>query len=190
MTFRGHLVISGWIICCCISLGAAHAAAIHAPASAHSQTALSNDDPNEDLALARLLQMKVDRGDAAAMNGLGMMYTLGRGVAKNYEIALHLFRGAALQGQVHGMVNLGLLYDRHTKSRDHSLSAYAWLRTALSFGVPDEDRDAILFRLGMLAARLGQTNAARAERLASFFVQDITERVSDPTDQSSEWTYK
>jgi TPR repeat protein len=128
----------------------------------------------------------VEQGDAAAMNGLGMMYALGRGVAQNYGTALDLFRRAALQGQVPGMVNVGLLYDRHMNRPGHSISAYAWLRAALSFGVPDEDRDAIIFRLGMIASRIGETNAARAERLAGLLVEDIGQRVRDPSNQSPE----
>ena len=114
-----------------------------------------------------------------------MMYALGRGVGKNYATALDLFRRAALQGQVPGMVNVGLLYD-HTNHPGHSISAYAWLRAALSFGVPDEDREAIIFRLGMIASRIGETNAARAERLAGLLVEDIGQRVGYPKSQSTE----
>jgi hypothetical protein len=84
------------------------------------------------------------------------------------------------------MVNVGLLYDRHMNLPGHSISAYAWLRAALSFGVPDEDRDAIIFRLGMIASRIGETNAARAERLASLLIEDIGQRVGYPKSQSTE----
>jgi TPR repeat protein len=115
-----------------------------------------------------------------------MMYALGRGVGKNYGMALDLFRRAALQGQVPGMVNVGLLYDRHTNRPGHSVSAYAWLRTALLFGVPDEDRDAIIFRLGMIASRIGEARAARAERLAGLLVEDIGQRAGRPRDPSTE----
>jgi hypothetical protein len=78
------------------------------------------------------------------------------------------------------------LYDRHTNRPGHSISAYAWLRVALSFGVPGEDRDAVIFRLGMIASSIGETNAARAERLASLLVGDIGHRVGDPNNQSTE----
>lgn len=98
MTIRRHSFNSRFVLCCCGVLGAAQTAAIHAAVTTNrpfQASASGVDDPNEELAVVRLLQMKVDRGDADAMNGLGMMYALGRGVAQNYQIALHLFRRAA-----------------------------------------------------------------------------------------------
>lgn len=192
MTIRGHSYIRSVIICACGVVATAHAGSLDVPAHGHaqSQRISSNDDEqtirNEELAVARELKTRVEQGDPAAMNGLGMMYALGRGVGQNYGTALELFRRAALQGQVPGMVNVGLLYDRHTNQPGHSISAYAWLRAALSFGVPEEDRDAIIFRLGMIASRIGETNAARAERLASLLVEDIGQRVGYPKEQSTE----
>jgi uncharacterized protein len=190
MTIRGHWYSA--IICACGVVATAHAGSVEVPVHSHaqSQRISSNDNErsirNEELAVARDLKTRVEQGDAAAMNGLGMMYALGRGVGQNYGTALDLFRRAALQGQVPGMVNVGLLYDRHTNRAGHSIFAYAWLRAALSFGVPEEDRDAIVFRLGMIASRIGETNAARAERLASLLVEDIGQRVGYPKDQSTE----
>jgi TPR repeat protein len=145
MTILVHSFLHSLVICGCGALASAHAASSNTPSGAHphAQRVFANDNErtirNEELAVARDLRTRAEQGDAAAMNGLGMMYALGRGVCKNYAIALDLFRRSALQGQVPGMVNVGLLYDRHTTSPGHSVSAYAWLRTALSFGVPDED---------------------------------------------------
>jgi hypothetical protein len=45
------------------------------------------------------------------------------------------------------------------------------VRTALSFGVPEEDHDATVLKLGMIVARLGSDNIGAAERLAG-----VTER--------------
>jgi TPR repeat protein len=192
MTIRGRSYIHSVIICACAGLATAHAASLNVPAHnhAHTQRVSSNDNDksirNEELAVAQELKTRIEQGDAAAMNGLGMMYALGRGVGKNYATALDLFRHAALRGQVPGMVNVGLLYDHHTNHPGHSISAYAWLRAALSFGVPDEDREAIIFRLGMIASRIGETNAARAECLADLLVEDIGQRVGYPKSQSTE----
>jgi uncharacterized protein len=180
------------IVCVCGALATVHASSISEPVKthAHSRRVSSNGNEktirNEELAVAQELTTRVEQGDAAAMNGLGMMYALGRGVGRNYGMALDLFRRAGLQGQVPGMVNVGLLYDRHTNQPGHSVSAYAWLRAALSFGVPDEDRDAIIFRLGMIASRIGETQAARAERLATLLVEDIGQRVGYPKDRSTD----
>jgi len=192
MNIHGRSIIYGVIVCACGALATAHAGSIDGRVNprAYARRISSNDNEqmirNEELAVARDLKTRVEQGDAAAMNGLGMMYALGRGVDKNYEVARDLFRRAALQGQVPGMVNVGLLYDRHTNQPGHSISAYAWLRAALSFGVPDEDRDAIIFRLGMIASRIGETNAARAERLANLLVEDIGQRVGFPKDRSAD----
>jgi TPR repeat protein len=192
MTIRGLAYIYGVVICACGALAGAHAASINSPAGTRTEARRLSSNGNEktirneEVAVARDLKTRVEQGDAAAMNGLGMMYALGRGVSQNYGTALELFRRAALQGQVPGMVNVGLLYDRHTTRPGHSISAYAWLRTALSFGVPDEDRDAIIFRLGMIASHIGDTNAARAERLASLLVEDIGQRVGYPRNEATE----
>jgi len=113
--------VCGALAWVCGALASADAASINLPVSAraHSRLVPTNDSQairNEEMAVARELRTRVEQGDAAAMNGLGMMYALGRGVAKNYGTALELFRRAALQGQVPGMVNVGLLYDRHTNA--------------------------------------------------------------------------
>ena len=192
MGIRGVSYIGSVLIFSCGALLNAHASPSGTAVSAQTRAEriYANDNEksihSEELAVAQDLKTRVQQGDAAAMNGLGMMYALGRGVSKNYDVALDLFRRAALQGQVPGMVNVGLLYDRHTSRPGHSISAYAWLRAALSFGVPDEDRDAIIFRLGMIASRIGETNAARAERLASALIDDIGQRVGSPQNQSTE----
>ena len=86
MTIRGHSYIHGVIICACGGLASAHATSINVPVHphAHSQRVSSNDNEqsirNEELAVVQELKTRVQQGDAAAMNGLGMMYALGRGV--------------------------------------------------------------------------------------------------------------
>ena len=94
MTLRWHSYLHGLIICAYGGLATAHAASFHVPAltHAHGQRAVTNDNEktirNEEMAVARDLKTRVEQGDAAAMNGLGMMYALGRGVGKNYAMAL------------------------------------------------------------------------------------------------------
>jgi hypothetical protein len=36
--------------------------------------------------------------------------------------------------------------------------AYAWLRVALVFGMPEEDHDASVLKLGMIAGQIGPAN--------------------------------
>lgn len=193
MTIRKCSMAFSSIMCCIALLQPAEATSIPAISTPHSQRDSSEDNDqriqSQDVELVRALQMRVDHGDARAMNGLGIMYFLGRGVDRNSRIALGLFRRAALQGDVPAMVNLALLYDSHTIRHRDSISAYVWLRAALSFGVPDEARDGVVFRLGMIASRLGPANAAHAEHLASGLIQEISERGVSPTEKSTDSIY-
>ena len=126
MNIHGRSIIYGVIVCACGALATAHAGSIDGRVNprAYARRISSNDSEqmirNEELAVARDLKTRVEQGDAAAMNGLGMMYALGRGVSQSYGTALDLFRRAALQGQVPGMVNVGLLYDRHANQPAYS----------------------------------------------------------------------
>jgi TPR repeat protein len=64
------------------------------------------------------------------------------------------------------MVNLGALYAVGKGVKRDNRLAYAWLKAALSFGVPAEQHDATVYLLGTTAARLGPNQLARAEGLA------------------------
>jgi Sel1 repeat len=110
------------------------------------------------------------------LNRLGIMYARGRGVPKSARLATKLFRQLAMDGYTPAMVNLGTLYERGgTGRRDHR-QAYAWIRAALDLGVPKEDYDATLFKLGMIAVHLGAAQTTSAERLALAIIDRIGER--------------
>jgi TPR repeat protein len=111
-----------------------------------------------------------------ALNRLGIMYARGRGVQKNSKLATQLFRQLALDGYPPAMVNLGTLYERGMAGRRNHRQAYAWIRAALVLGVPNEDYEATLFKLGMIAARLGTARTPSAELLASKIIAKIGER--------------
>jgi hypothetical protein len=64
------------------------------------------------------------------------------------------------------MADIGTLYEIGATGHRNFHRAYAWVRTALAFGVPEEDHDATVLKLGMIAARLGRDNIGGAERLA------------------------
>jgi TPR repeat protein len=122
-------------------------------------------------------------GDLDAMNNLGIRYARGRGVTKSYAMAVKWFRQSALQGYPPAMVNLGTMYQMGTGARRNYRRAYAWLRVALAFGVPEEDHDATVFRMGMIAAQMGSANAVRAERLASDIADRIDTQCKRPADE-------
>jgi TPR repeat protein len=122
------------------------------------------------------LRQKSDQGDLEAMNRLGIIYARGRGVDKNYGRALIWFRRAALQGYPPAMANLGTMYQLGAGVRRDYRQAYAWLRVALALGVPEEDHDATIFKLGMIASQMGRNKVVRAERLADVMVDRITKQ--------------
>ena len=53
------------------------------------------------------------------------------------------------------MINLGALYAAGRGVKQDNALAYAWLISALAFGVSAEEHDATVYTLGMTAARLG-----------------------------------
>jgi hypothetical protein len=110
------------------------------------------------------------------LNRLGIMYARGRGVTKSARLATKLFRQLAMDGYTPAMVNLGTLYERGRAGRRDHRQAYAWIRAALALGVPKEDYDATLFKLGMIAVHLGTGQRTSAERLALAIIDRIGER--------------
>ncbi len=118
-----------------------------------------------------------------AVNRLAILYARGRGLPRKPRLALTLFRALAAQGYAPAMVNLGTIYELGLAGhRDHRL-AYAWIRAGLSLGVPEQERDATVFKLGMIAARLGTTRTHAAERLATRIAEAIAVHCErgDPT---------
>jgi hypothetical protein len=110
------------------------------------------------------------------LNHLGIMYARGRGVPKSARLATKLFRQLAMDGYTPAMVNLGTLYERGSAGRRDHRRAYAWIRAALALGVPKEDYDVTLFKLGMIAVHLGTGQTLSAERLALAIIHRIGER--------------
>jgi hypothetical protein len=116
-----------------------------------------------------------DQRDLRALNLLGIRYAKGQGVKRNPGMAMRFFLRSAMQGYTPAMANLGTLYEIGAIKRSDFQRAYAWVRTALSFGVPDEDHDATVLKLGMIAARLGPDRIEGAERLAESIATRIVE---------------
>ncbi len=123
---------------------------------------------------AKWFQLAADKGDADAMNTLGQMYAQGLGVTRSSANAIELFERSAYLGYSSAMVNLGSLYAAGS-GVDNRL-AYAWVRAALLLGVAAEERDATVYILGMVVARLGPNELARAEELARNIVVTIVSR--------------
>jgi TPR repeat protein len=116
-----------------------------------------------------------DQRELSALNLLGIRYAKGRGVKRNPRIAMRFFLLSALKGYTPAMANVGTLYEIGATDRPNQHRAYAWVRTALSFGVPEEDHDATVLKLGMIAARLGSNNIGAAQRLAGSIATRVLE---------------
>ncbi|HUA26798.1 MAG TPA: hypothetical protein VMA54_21885 [Steroidobacteraceae bacterium] len=128
------------------------------------------------------------------MNQLGIQYARGCGVVKNYAIAVKWFRRSARQGYPPAMANLGTMYQVGRGLHRSYRSAYVWIRVALALGVPAQDHDATVFRLGMIASHLTPTGIARATRLAESITGRLTQQGSGPAVASAgacaDWAYE
>ncbi len=60
---------------------------------------------------------------------------------------------------------------------------------ALAFGVPEEEHDTTVLKLGMLAARLGSDNIGGAERLADVIASKIVETCECSPAQETELAF-
>jgi Sel1 repeat-containing protein len=127
-----------------------------------------------------------DQPDLRALNLLGIRYAKGQGVKKNPGLAMRFFLRSALQGYTPAMANLGTLYGIGATKRADFRRAYAWVRAALSFGVPEEDHDATVLKLGMIAARLGSDRIESAERLAEAIATRIVDSCKCSPGQETE----
>ncbi|HTD72318.1 MAG TPA: hypothetical protein VK652_02235 [Steroidobacteraceae bacterium] len=127
-----------------------------------------------------------DQRDLRALNLLGIRYAKGQGVKRNPGLAMRFFLRSALQGYTPAMANLGTLYGIGATRRADFRRAYAWVRAALSFGVPEDDHDATVLKLGMIAARLGPERIDSAERLAEAIATRIVESCACSPGQETE----
>jgi hypothetical protein len=116
-----------------------------------------------------------DQRELSALNLLGIRYAKGEGVKRNTRMAMRFFLRSARHGYTPAMANVGTLYEIGATGHPNFRRAYAWVRTALSFGVPEEDHDATVLKLGMIAARLGPDNIGGAERLATVIASRIVD---------------
>jgi TPR repeat protein len=113
--------------------------------------------------------------ELSALNTLGIRYAKGLGVKRNPGMAMRYFLRAAMRSYTPAMANMGTLYEIGATGNPNMYRAYAWVRAALSFGVPMEDHDATVLRLGMIATQLGSENIQAAERLAGVISSQIVE---------------
>jgi TPR repeat protein len=132
---------------------------------------------------------ELDQRELSALNLLGIQYVKGRGVKRNPLMAMRYFLRSAMHGYTPAMANIGTLYENGATGHTDLRRAYAWVRTALAFGVPDEGHDTTVFKLGMLAARLGSDNIEGAERLAEVLASGVVETCECSPTQATELAF-
>jgi TPR repeat protein len=132
---------------------------------------------------------EINQSGLSTLNFLGIRYAKGQGVKKNPGMAMRLFLRSAMQGYTPAMANLGTLYVTGAVGHRNFQRAYAWMRTALSFGVPEEDHDATVLKLGMIAARLDPNDIDRAERLARAIATRIVDTCQCSPGQETELAF-
>jgi hypothetical protein len=91
-----------------------------------------------------------------------------------------------MQGYTPAMTNIGTLYEIGATGHRNLSRAYAWVRAALSFGVPQEDHDTTVLKLGMIAAQLGSDNIGAAEGLAETIATRVVETCECSPGQETE----
>ena len=91
------------------------------------------------------VQRQADQGDATAEFMLGLIYSHGMGLAKNYEQAALWYRKAADQGYAKAQYQLGVLYESGQGVKQDLPQAISLYRKAAAQG--DEDAE---YYLGVL----------------------------------------
>ena len=74
------------------------------------------------------------QGFVAAQNNLGVMYSLGQGVARDDAEAVKWFRKAAEQGNADAQNNLGLMFSLGRGAKKYDAEAVKWYRMAAEQG--------------------------------------------------------
>ena len=80
------------------------------------------------------LRLVAEQGDASAQTELGERYETGRGVGRDYEVALSWYRRAAEQGDARGQTGLGFMYSSGRGVQRDDAEAIRWFRRAAEQG--------------------------------------------------------
>lgn len=111
--------------------------------------------------------LRSEKGDAAALNYLGVHYYLGLGVERDLKRAADLFDRAAIAGHRGACRNLGILYLRGLGVKQDRVKAYAWFFAAYEAG------DALAFKyLEYAADYITPNQSMGARRWVTEYLRD------------------
>src|ERR1700751_4654759 len=146
---KGHLIISSLaLVCSCmwtLDLFAAEPSSPDSRAGAAPRASSSVRRKGVSIGPTSLIS-EFDQRDLSTLNLLGIRYARGQGVNRDPTLAMRLFLLSALNGYTPAMANVGTLYETGAAGRPNQYRAYAWVRAALSFGIPEEDHDATILK--------------------------------------------
>ena len=127
---------------------AALACALSMPLAAQpAQPSPPADAAKPDTQLVESYRMAADKGDAAAMNHLGLKYEYGLSVVQSDTQAVQWYRKAADKGNAAAMYNLGRMYYNGQGVDQNFTQAAQWYRKAA-----DKDYAPAMFNLGVMYA--------------------------------------
>jgi uncharacterized protein len=101
---------------------------------------------NDYATVLRVCEAAAKAGDSICQDMLGVLYSEGKGVARDQAIAFHWFQLAAAQGNPTAAFNLALAYERGEGVATNMAEAEKWYDKAAEAGIPYAQ-----FRLAILA---------------------------------------
>ena len=124
----GRRSVHGWLLAAGLALSMPGQAA-----SGFAESANAYNSGNYALALKKVTPL-AKSGHADAQHLLGLMYYMGRGVARDYRQAMHWHRKAADQGKADAQYVVGAMYyTGNAVPQDHR-QAVSWFRKAAEQG--------------------------------------------------------
>jgi TPR repeat protein len=107
------------------------------PFSEQLQSGLNALDRKHYATALRSWRDLAEKGDARAMNNVGLMYERGLGVTQSYVEAMNFYRKAADTGLPEAQYNLGTLYHNGYGVEVNNSQAVFWFRKAAAQRLPD-----------------------------------------------------
>lgn len=114
----------------------------------------------------RLWRSAAGGGDAAAQDGLGLLYLTGNGVPQDYEQALMWLHKGAEQGNVDAQVGLAECYNTGLGVPQNYVLAYMWANLAASRAANSEARTQAFNDRDTAAAIMTPAQIAAAQKMA------------------------
>jgi uncharacterized protein len=104
-----------------------------------------------------------EQDDAAAQNGLGVMYRDGEGVPKDSVRAVDWFRKSAEHGDGYGQMNLGWMYSEGEGIPRDFITACMWFNLAAAHGLDDAKNNRNIIEKRMTAQQIGEAQKLSRE---------------------------